>query len=76
MGVMLYELCMQKRPFDGESLHIVLMRIVGGAYDPVAAHYSAELKELIKKCLTVDPSKRPSVDTILKMSLIKNHIKK
>ena len=62
MGVMLYEMCMQKLPFYGESLHMIYMRIVGGAYDPVSGSYSSELKELIKKCLTVDPSKRPTVN--------------
>ena len=62
MGVMLYEMCMQKLPFDGESLPAIFRRIVKGAYDPVTGPYSPEMKELIKKCLTVDPSQRPTVN--------------
>ena len=49
MGVMLYEMCMQKRPFDGESVIMVYIRIVGGAYDPISSSYSSELRKLINK---------------------------
>jgi NIMA (never in mitosis gene a)-related kinase len=62
MGVMLYEMCMQKLPFDGESPFMMYMRIVEGAYDPVTGPYSPEMKKLIKECLTVDPSQRPTVN--------------
>ena len=62
MGVMLYEMCMQKLPFDGENPFIIYKRIVKGAYDPVTGPYSPEMKKLIKECLTVDPSQRPTVN--------------
>ena len=62
MGVLLYEMCMQKPPFYGENLPILCMRIVRGAYDPVTGPYSPEMKKLIKECLTVDPSQRPTVN--------------
>ena len=72
---MLYEMCMQKLPFDGESLPIIFMRIIGAAYDPVIDPYSSELKNLIKKCLTLVLSLRPTVKEILRMSFIQNRIK-
>ena len=75
MGVMLYEMCMQKPPFDGTSLQMLSMRIVRGAYNPVSGPYSSGLKNLIKECLTVVPSQRPTVNKILEMSLIQNRIK-
>lgn len=40
MGVMLYELCMQKPPFDGQSLQMLSMKIVRGVYNPVTGPYS------------------------------------
>ncbi len=43
MGVMLYEMCMQKLPFDGESLPVIFMRIMGATYDPVTGPYSPEM---------------------------------
>lgn len=75
MGVMLYELCMQKPPFDGTSLQMLSMRIVRGAYNPVTGPYSPGLKDLIKQCLTVIPSNRPTVNKILDMPLIQGRIK-
>ncbi len=60
MGVMLYEMCMQKLPFGNDFM--TAGRILEGAYDPVTDPYSPEMKELIKKCLTVDPSQRPTVN--------------
>ena len=75
MGVMLYEMCLQKPPFDGTSLQMLSMRIVRGAYNEVRGPYSPELKNLIKECLTVVPSQRPTVNKILEMSLIQNRIK-
>lgn len=75
MGVMLYEMCMQKPPFDGTSLQMLSMRIVRGVYNEVKGPYSPGLKNLIKECLTVVPSQRPTVNKILEMSLIQNRIK-
>lgn len=51
------------------------MRIVRGAYNEVTGSYSPELKRLIKQCLTVVPSNRPTVNKILDMPLIQNRIK-
>lgn len=35
LGVILYELCALKPPFDGDSLHFLCMRIVRGVYAPL-----------------------------------------
>jgi len=70
MGVMLYELCALKPPFDGTSLHMLSMKIVRGVYNPAPAIYSQAMHQLIKQCLSIDPTKRPTVNQILKMPLI------
>jgi NIMA (never in mitosis gene a)-related kinase 1/4/5 len=51
------------------------MRIVRGVYNPVSGQYSTGIKSLIKDCLTVVPSNRPSVHKILETPLIQNRIK-
>jgi NIMA (never in mitosis gene a)-related kinase 1/4/5 len=75
MGVMLYEMCALKPPFDAPSLHMLSMKIVRGAYYPLSSNFSQELRNLVAKCLTITPSRRPTVNEILKMPLIQNRIK-
>ena len=65
LGVVLYELCALKPPFDAESLPKLAMKIVRGNYNPIPSHYSKELKNLIASLLALDPQKRPSVHQIL-----------
>jgi NIMA (never in mitosis gene a)-related kinase len=70
MGVILYEMVALKPPFDGQSLQMLAMKIVRGAYNPITGNYSAPLKGLIKDCLSVAATRRPTVNQILKMPLI------
>jgi NIMA (never in mitosis gene a)-related kinase len=48
MGVMLYELCALRPPFDAPSIHLLSMKIIRGVYNPIPACYSSEIKTLIK----------------------------
>lgn len=75
MGVILYELCALKPPFDAPSLHILAMKIARGAFNPLSRTYSNELKALVGKMLHVDPSKRPSIQAILNERIIQSRIK-
>ena len=54
LGVILYEMCMQKPPFDGQSLQMLAMKIVRGAFTPVGGGYSPGVKQLITQCLSVN----------------------
>ena len=47
IGVMLYELCTLKPPFDAPSIHFLAMKIVKGAYAPIPPHFSKDMKLLI-----------------------------
>jgi NIMA (never in mitosis gene a)-related kinase len=40
LGVLLYEMCALKPPFNGGSLHVLAMQIVRGVYSPLPTHYS------------------------------------
>lgn len=75
LGVLLYELCALKPPFDGPNLHFLGMKIIKGVYPPISSHYSRELKNLVTQMLMVDPNKRPTIHQILQMSLIQTRIK-
>jgi NIMA (never in mitosis gene a)-related kinase len=75
LGILLYELCALKPPFDGPNLHFLGMKIIKGVYPPISTHYSRELKNLVTQMLMVDPNKRPTIHQILQMSLIQARIK-
>ena len=47
LGVMFYELCALKPPFDGTNIHFLGMKIVKGEYSPLPSHFSREIKTLI-----------------------------
>lgn len=70
MGVMLYEMATLRPPFDAPSLHMLSMKIVRGAYTPISSNFSQALKKLVQDCLQVTPSRRPTVNAILKLPLI------
>jgi len=67
LGVILYELCALKPPFNAESLHFFALKIVRGQYNPLPDRYSSNAKNLVKTLLNIDPNKRPNIHEILKM---------
>lgn len=75
LGVMLYELCTLKPPFDGASIRQLGMNIVRGSYQPLPSHFSKELKSLVNIQLMNDPNKRPTVGQMLKMPFITSRIR-
>lgn len=75
LGVMLYEMCALKPPFDAPSIHLLSMKIVRGVYNPVPSCFSAELRQLIKIMLDVRPEHRPDVNKILSMPVVQRRIK-
>lgn len=47
LGVLLYELCALRPPFDGSSMHFLSMQIVRGRYPALPAQFSRDLKTLV-----------------------------
>ena len=47
MGVILYELCALKPPFDAPSLHFLAMKIVRRALNPLPSGFTSEMKSLV-----------------------------
>jgi NIMA (never in mitosis gene a)-related kinase 1/4/5 len=47
LGVMLYEMCALRPPFEGSSMHYLSLQIVRGRYPPLPSHFSRELKTLV-----------------------------
>ena len=74
LGVLLYELMTFKRPFYAESVNSLRNNKIRGKYKPPSDTYSSEIRDLLKKCNTLDPEKRPSINEILQLPLVKNRI--
>jgi NIMA (never in mitosis gene a)-related kinase len=65
LGIILYELCALKPPFEAHNLPALAIKIMRGAYPQIPPHYSKDLKALVGQLLTIDPAKRPSVHKVL-----------
>ena len=75
LGVLLYELCTLRPPFDGTSIRQLGINICRGSYPPLPAHFSKEIKNLVTLQLSLDPTKRPTVGQVLKLPFITHRIK-
>jgi NIMA (never in mitosis gene a)-related kinase len=64
-----------KMPFNANSLPMLSVKIMRGNYTPPPSVYTKDLREIVSKCLNVNPSRRPSIQEILKMPIIQNRIK-
>ena len=75
LGVLLYEMMTFKMPFEANTLPMLSMKIMRGNYTPPSSMYTKDLREIVSKCLLVDPTRRPSIREILKMPIVQNRIK-
>ena len=51
LGIILYEMCALKPPFNGANIHMLAMQIVRGAVPQLPATFSYELRGLVQKML-------------------------
>jgi NIMA (never in mitosis gene a)-related kinase len=71
LGVLLYEMCAKKQPFDADNLPLLALKIVSCNYPPLPTFYSKELRKyfnhlntiisLVSSLLTVKETSRPLV---------------
>ena len=62
LGVLLYEMCALRPPFDANSLHELASKILKGKYPPIPKVYSENMSLLIKTLLSVEPRRRPNIN--------------
>lgn len=61
LGVILYQLCTLKLPFEANSLPVLALKILKGSFPPVPHQFSKDLRGLILLMLQVDQKKRPTI---------------
>ncbi|XP_049709264.1 serine/threonine-protein kinase Nek5 isoform X1 [Elephas maximus indicus] len=76
LGCVLYELCTLKHPFEGNSLHQLVLKICQAHFAPISPRFSRDLQSLISQLFKVSPRDRPSINSILKRPFLENLIAK
>ena len=65
LGVLLYEMCSLKMPFNASNLPVLALKIQKGEYEKLDKMWSKDLRNLVYSMLQVDYQKRPSLKDIL-----------
>lgn len=75
LGIILYELCMLKRPFHnpGDGLNESDRKICEGKYEPIKG-FSSEMGDLVSRLLKLNPKERPTIDDILKTKILEKYV--
>lgn len=76
LGCLLYEMCALNYPFNGFNMNDLKNCANRGRYAPIPSVYSKDMNEVIRLCLQIDDSKRPSVAKLLDHPIIKEKMMK
>jgi len=69
LGVILYEMCALKMPFDSGNMIALSNLIMKGIYNPIPEKYSKEMNDLVKSLLNIVQEQRPTINEILSLFL-------
>ena len=73
LGVVLYEMCCLKLPFESNNIAQLSIKIMKGKYDPIPNKYSKNMANLIKNMLNIDQKLRPNINEVMQSPLLKNY---
>ena len=73
LGVVLYEMCCLKLPFESNNIAQLSIKIMKGKYDPIPGRYSKNMANLIKNMLNIDQKLRPNINEVMQSPLMKNY---
>eukprot|EP00747_Dinoflagellata_sp_TGD_P181966 gnl/TRDRNA2_/TRDRNA2_36014_c0_seq1.p1 gnl/TRDRNA2_/TRDRNA2_36014_c0~~gnl/TRDRNA2_/TRDRNA2_36014_c0_seq1.p1 ORF type:complete len:385 (+),score=95.20 gnl/TRDRNA2_/TRDRNA2_36014_c0_seq1:106-1260(+) len=70
-GIVAYEMCALKHPFDAKNQAALIVRILNGKYPPLSAElYPAELRDFVARCLEHDHTHRHSMEKLLSTPIV------
>lgn len=76
LGVVLYQLCTLKHPFDANSMDGLLHAIMHTKPRAISSHYSKPLRDLVDALLAKNARRRPNVNQVLQMPFVEAHVAK
>ena len=71
LGIILYEMCNLRLPFEAQHYNALAMKILQGSYPSIMPTYSKQLRDLISSMLSKKPQDRPSIIDVLNKSFIR-----
>jgi NIMA (never in mitosis gene a)-related kinase 1/4/5 len=74
LGCVIYEMAALVPPFTASDMQGLYKKIIRGVYPNISSQYSADLSNVIRTLLQVNPTLRPSCDKILEMPPVQRHI--
>lgn len=76
LGCVLYEMCTLKKPFDGESIPMVMNKIINQTVIPPPKDTNPVFVKLIDMLLEKNPNLRASIDEILQVPEVDEEVEK
>ena len=68
LGILTYELCCLKVPFEADNINELCRKIKNQKVKSIPSSYSSSLLEMIKRMLEITPTKRITADEIFKIA--------
>ena len=73
IGVIAYQLCTNQLPFYNKEVGTCIPEILNNPHDPIPDKlYSDQLKDIINRMLTKDPTERPSIRELKEVPIIRH----
>ncbi|KAI9917836.1 hypothetical protein PsorP6_012919 [Peronosclerospora sorghi] len=76
LGCILYELLTLRHAFEAPNLLTLIVKIVQQGYAPIPSHYDKHVATLLGQLLEKNPDKRPSMDELVAMPYLRQHMQK
>ena len=74
VGCVLYEMMAKSPPFKAQTMKGLYTTVLSGKYPSLSSIYSQDIKQMVRKCLQVKASERPTCNKILSMPGLLNHL--
>ncbi|CAH8660268.1 unnamed protein product [Schistosoma haematobium] len=75
IGIILYELCTQRRAFTGTNLMRVMWQVINDPCPQLPEIYSKELQEVLELMLKKTPQERPSASELLHSNAVHSYLR-